>query len=283
MSAFAPRIERIVDLRRRIHRVVDFIDENLDGDLSLDHLADIACISPFHFHRVYSRMVGRSPADTVRRLRLARAAEDILNRRCNVAAASAAAGYGSPQAFARAFRREFGCSTRQMRATAEEELPSADAIEFSVVERPAMEMRAIMHDDVRSKAEVLSVDVQTYANVFSDANKLSLVVYFDELLTPFDQRFRCAMCFAAGEAPPTRLQSEPIQIGGGLYAKLEKHGRMIDMAPRWKHFIDRTLPASGWQRREGPVLRHLVSDRAITPASERLCHFYVPIEPLISH
>lgn len=286
MSALAPRFERIVDLRRRIHRVVDFIDDHLDADLSLERLADIACISPFHFHRLYSRMVGSSPADTVRRLRLLRAADDILNRRANVAHASAAAGYGSPQAFARAFRREFGCSARQMRALAAKEeapAPTAMPIEFAIIDRPAMELNAILHDDVRSKAEVLSVDAQTYSHIFTGGDAYGLAVYFDDVLTPFDQHLRCAMCFSAGESPPARLRTERVAIQGGLYARLEKHGRLSDMTPRWKQFLEQSLPLAGWQRRDGPILRHLVSDRAITPASQRVCHFYVPVQPLVSH
>ena len=38
------------DYKNRINRVFEFIDENLEANLSLQKLADIACFSPFHFH-----------------------------------------------------------------------------------------------------------------------------------------------------------------------------------------------------------------------------------------
>ena len=62
------------DYERRLRRVVDHIHDNPDGDLSLDRLADVAALSRFHFHRVYNAVVGETAANTVRRMRLHRAA-----------------------------------------------------------------------------------------------------------------------------------------------------------------------------------------------------------------
>ena len=47
--------------RRRLSRVLDYIEANLEGDLSLDHLASIACLSRFHFARAFKAAVGHPP------------------------------------------------------------------------------------------------------------------------------------------------------------------------------------------------------------------------------
>jgi len=47
--------------RRRLSRVLDYIEANLEGDLTVDRLASIACLSRFHFARAFKAAVGRSP------------------------------------------------------------------------------------------------------------------------------------------------------------------------------------------------------------------------------
>ena len=42
------------DYAKRMDRVLDYIQENLDNELSLDTLAGIACFSQVHFHRIFS-------------------------------------------------------------------------------------------------------------------------------------------------------------------------------------------------------------------------------------
>jgi len=55
-------------------RVLKHIHTNPDADLSLDALADVAAMSRFHWHRVFSAMTGETCARAVRRIRLNRAA-----------------------------------------------------------------------------------------------------------------------------------------------------------------------------------------------------------------
>jgi AraC family transcriptional regulator len=279
------RIERVIDLRRRIHRVVDFIDENLDADLSLDNLADVACISPFHFHRVYSRVVGQSPTDTVRRLRLTRATNEIRLSGLTITQVALTAGYGSPQAFARAYRREFGHSPTEMRVAGILNTPRPGLSDFTIVSRPTIEMDALMYEGPRDQADVLAVDAQVYSHALGTANCESLSVYFSDLMTPFSQPFRCALCFCLrrNDLLPTTLGLRRLQIDGGLYACVEQRGRLFDLASHWQRFVGQMLPSFGWMPRSGPILRSLISDRAITPPSQRLSYLYIPVERLVSH
>ena len=62
----------------RLLRVLAYIYDNLDGDLSLDTLAEIACMSRFHWHRVFRAMTGETLADAIRRIRMAKAANALV-------------------------------------------------------------------------------------------------------------------------------------------------------------------------------------------------------------
>lgn len=90
-------------LRRLIDTVLAALDEGLDGRM----LAGRAYLSRFHFDRLISAGLGEAPAGFRRRLLLERAAWQ-LGQGMSVTEAGIAAGYGSPEAFARSFGRAFG-------------------------------------------------------------------------------------------------------------------------------------------------------------------------------
>ncbi len=101
----------------RIHRVMDYIEKHLDHPLTLDELARIACFSPFHFHRVFTACAGESLYRFILRLRLERAADQLLRQAAkSVTAVALDCGFGSSAAFARAFRSAFGMTASEWRA-----------------------------------------------------------------------------------------------------------------------------------------------------------------------
>ena len=94
----------------RLNRVLDHVYANLEEDLSFDRLAEVACLSPYHWSRIYSAMRGETIVATIRRLRLQRAADRLANSELDIDAIGARAGYGSPDTFGRAFKSAFGMS-----------------------------------------------------------------------------------------------------------------------------------------------------------------------------
>lgn len=97
-----------IDYGRRIAKVAAHIDGNLDGDLSLETLAAIACFSPYHFHRIYRAITEETVTDTIRRLRLHRAAMELADATAAIERVARRAGYGSVEAFSRAFASGYG-------------------------------------------------------------------------------------------------------------------------------------------------------------------------------
>ncbi len=91
-----------------VQRVVEHVAQHLDEALALDLLAARACLSPFHFHRVFRGMVGETPVELARRLRIERAAWQLAHTPLSVTAIAFNAGFETHEAFTRAFRSCYG-------------------------------------------------------------------------------------------------------------------------------------------------------------------------------
>lgn len=102
---------------QRMNRVLDHIDQHLDTPLELATLADAAHFSAFHFHRVFVAWMGETLGDYVRRRRLEVAAVHLAgDHSLSVLQVALAVGFGSGEAFARAFKSRFGCTPTAWRA-----------------------------------------------------------------------------------------------------------------------------------------------------------------------
>lgn len=93
---------------KRIGRVLEYIDENLDQELKLEKLAEIAHFSPWHFHRIFHALVGETLAEYVRRRRVETGARLLLSRRWTVSTVALEVGMSSLEVFSRTFRQRFG-------------------------------------------------------------------------------------------------------------------------------------------------------------------------------
>jgi AraC family transcriptional regulator len=94
--------------RRRLSRVLDFIDANLQGDLTITRLARIACLSRFHFARAFKAATGQSPHQYVSAKRLAHAKTLLMSGDRSLIDISLALGFSGQANFTRAFRQLTG-------------------------------------------------------------------------------------------------------------------------------------------------------------------------------
>jgi len=94
----------------KLNQVVDCIHDHIQEELRPETLAEVACLSPYYWHRIYRSMRGESMAETVRRIRLQRAADFLANSDTAIATIAERAHYGSVEAFSRAFKDYSGQS-----------------------------------------------------------------------------------------------------------------------------------------------------------------------------
>jgi AraC family transcriptional regulator len=100
---------------RRLTRVVEFIEDRLEGRLALRELADVAALSPFHFLRAFRRATGLTPHGYVTARRMERALRMLRTTDRPVLEIANRLGYANPAHFRRAFRRALGVAPGEVR------------------------------------------------------------------------------------------------------------------------------------------------------------------------
>ncbi|MER6099561.1 AraC family transcriptional regulator [Streptomyces sp. NPDC001728] len=101
----------------RLNHALDHIEERLDGDLDPAELARIALTSEYHFRRLFSALAGMPLSEYVRRRRLTLAGAEVLAGERMLLEIAVRYGYGSGEAFARAFRAVHGTGPGEARRT----------------------------------------------------------------------------------------------------------------------------------------------------------------------
>ena len=99
----------------RIERAIAIMEQNLTNTFTAQDAAHAACYSYFHFHRLFTALVGISPGDYIRRRRLTEAAGRLCGTKESVTSVALEFGYESGESFGKAFRTEFGCSPSAVR------------------------------------------------------------------------------------------------------------------------------------------------------------------------
>jgi AraC family transcriptional regulator len=96
---------------RRIEKVYLYVESHFREDLTLDDLADAACFSKYHFHRIFTALTGETPADYLLRLRLEKAANQLdRNSGQTISDIAFDCGFSSLAFFSRVFKKQFGRS-----------------------------------------------------------------------------------------------------------------------------------------------------------------------------
>jgi AraC family transcriptional regulator len=100
---------------RQLRKVEDHVREHLAEEMSLEALAEVAQLSPFHFSRVFKQSTGMTPLQFVTRERITRAQQLIRETSRSLIEIALDIGYTSPSHFAKVFRRVAGVAPNEFR------------------------------------------------------------------------------------------------------------------------------------------------------------------------
>ncbi|MCL2703792.1 MAG: AraC family transcriptional regulator [Defluviitaleaceae bacterium] len=106
-----------MDWLNRMNEAVNYIESHLDGVISYDRAAQVACCSTYHFQRMFSYISGVPLSEYIRRRRLTLAALELQTSGIKVIDAALKYGYESPEAFSRAFKGLHGVTPVSARDT----------------------------------------------------------------------------------------------------------------------------------------------------------------------
>ena len=93
---------------RRLFRVLDHIEANLEGTLTIDTMASVACLSRYHFSRVFKKAMGQPPYRYVSGRRLERAKALLSNGDRSLVDIALSLSFSSQANFTRAFTKAMG-------------------------------------------------------------------------------------------------------------------------------------------------------------------------------
>lgn len=99
----------------RLRRVLDLIDDRFADEIGLDDLAAEACLSPFHFSRLFRKATGLSPYQYVTERRVCEAKTKLAEGRLSLVEIALESGLGSQGNFNRIFRKHTGLTPGQYR------------------------------------------------------------------------------------------------------------------------------------------------------------------------
>jgi AraC family transcriptional regulator len=296
----------------RMHRVTAYIDQHLDQFLDLETLAEVAHFSPFHFHRLFSALMGETLGAYLRRRRCEVAATRLLAQpKLSVLQIALGVGFGSAEAFTHAFGARFGCSPTTWRLqqaaeraaisnpdqaiskldqvqhdkTAKNGVPikTETPMKVQIIERKPTSIAYLRH--VGPYGQPISEFWQTQVYPWMVANGLIGqprygISHDDPSVTAPEQCRYDAGCETPAKAL-ARGNAHRTTIPGGQYAALGFKGVVADFGPAWDALLRDWLPSSGFQLDSRPMFEYYPTDSSYDPSTGVLeCQLCVPVVPL---
>ncbi|MBW0370454.1 GyrI-like domain-containing protein [Ensifer adhaerens] len=272
---------------QRLHRVSDYIYGHLDGDLDLDRLSEIACLSPHHWHRIYRAVHRETLAGTVKRLRLQRAAADLAQTDLPVETIAQRSGYPNLQSFNRTFKAAYGLPPARYRkegshvafeTASTEGIP--DMYEVTLKDVEAFDLVGVAHTG--SYMEIGKAFETLYGTLFSRQlfrpDMEMIGIYLDDPELVPAEKLRSFACVSARGPMPAEAPLTPQHLDGGRYAVLRHKGPYADMPKAYQWLYGTWLPQSGRDIRDSLMFeKYLNNPREVAP-TELLSEIYLPLK-----
>ncbi len=282
---------------------------NLDEALDLGLLARAAALSPFHFHRIFRGMIGETPLELQRRLRLERAAFQLFAPDAAVTTIAFSAGYESHEAFTRAFRAAYGCSPSEYRQARRAERAScvrAPQIEIaarcSIHFRPEgsrepfiIDQGAAMNVTIKQMPELRTATVHhvgAYSRISDAFARLGalagpaglitgkptmLAIYHDDPETTPESELSSDAALVVAESSPIPKGLGEQRLAAGRYACASYVGPYEQLGDAWARFMGQWLPQSGERLTDGTSFEIYLNTPMDVPKEELQTELYIPL------
>lgn len=266
---------------RRILRVLSHIHENLDGDLSLETLSKVACMSPFHWHRVFFGITGETLANCIRRVRMDRATFLLLQTRQSVAEIAVQCGYGNVQSFARSFQADYGLTPSKFRkseiaycASDPPKLTAPKAFDIEIRQQPEIRMVAESHkgdyqflgrtiSQLQARLALREVDLTA-------ENAISAAVLHDDPFLVAEPDLRSDIGFIISENTELPEDFNEVRIAPSRCAVLHFTGPYVGLFEAYQYLYGQWVPNNGVELSDSPIYAMILEDpRAVSPADVR--------------
>lgn len=284
----------------RLKKALDLVLRRLDQPCSVEEVAAEAAFSRFHCQRMFRAMTGESIAQLVRRLRLQRAAYRLRHESIDVIEIALDAGYGSEEAFSRAFRRACGLSPNRYRTAWP---PPAFSSPSARVRYYPGEGRVEI--DPPTGGTKMKVRIENFDDI--EVARIRHVGVYDEIGPCFERLFGWASSIGAtpgriltlsyddpDEVAPESLRSDACieistdtqpqpgisiyKIPAGRYAVYTHCGAYDGIPEAYRRLFGLWLPQSGEEIDERPCMEIYRNSPLDTAPSELLTDLCLPLQ-----
>lgn len=279
---------RAEQYQRQLDAVTDYIYAHLDDDLSLDRLADVSGFSPYHWHRIYRAVRGETAAQTVRRLRLERAATMLAQNAWPLERIARRAGFTSADAFSRAFQRAYDRTPGRFRSDRAggpngtggsrrpAVIPDAESptpYPVRVEERPERRLAVAEH-----RGSYMGIG-RAFARVVDrmGLRKPMVAIYEDDPDAVPEAALRAVAGAVVGPEAEVPEDLETRVVPAGRYAVMRYTGPYSSMHAAYLWLYGQWLPTSGHEPRNHPVVEEYLTDPATTPPAQAVTDILLPL------
>ncbi|MFF2159469.1 GyrI-like domain-containing protein [Streptomyces sp. NPDC058175] len=281
----------------RLNEAMDHIERHLDRRIDIADLARIAATSEYHFRRMFSALAGLPLSEYIRRRRLTVAGAEVLSGEPTLLEIAVRYGYGSGEAFARAFRglhgvgpgeaRRTGAALRsQPRMSFRLIVEGSTTMRYRVTEKPEFHVVGrkarvpLVHEGVNPAIAdfIRGIDQETVRRIhaLSDQEPEGIVSVSDDLDpsraegTELDY-YHAVVVSAAG---PDDLDT--LTVPAGTWAVFDSSGPFPQTLQHlWRDVFTQWFPSNPYRSRPGP---EILSTRLSPDAAQADAQLWIPVE-----
>lgn len=279
--------------RRRLTKVIDYMYENISGDLDVNTLADIANMSPYHFHRIYREMAQENINATVRRMRLQQAAAELIKDEWPLAKIATSVGYQSLEAFSRAFSKQFGETPSDYRKARSGKalnlqpyvamLPTEPSEYVEMFEVEVLDFDGLNLLGYEHQGDYLDIG-KAFEKIFQYAGIKNLLreesrsfgLYYHDPKTVTTEELRSVASVSVANEVELSDEDAPefIAIPKGKCATLLFKGSYAELEKPYDWFFGEWLPKSGHEAADFPPFEEYLNDPKTTAPNELLTRIH---------
>lgn len=269
-----------------LSNVLNYLQENLENSLTLDELASVACLSSYHFHRIFSAHTGESLYSHIRRLRLEKAARKLRYGRAPVGRIGLDSGFDTHASFTKAFKQHFESSPVEYRRTWESEIPyETGSLTINQPEYRNMLPQTICYvrrcGSYRQAAEDAWQALMQYAyrHGLINENSMSLGITYDDPQITSNEHIRYEACLTLKTPCKPDGEIGVREIKGGRYAVFRHIGPYESLWVTYKAIYCNWLLTHDIFLRNTPEFSNYLNHSSCKEdQSDLAIDIYVPIE-----
>jgi AraC family transcriptional regulator len=267
--------------RRRIQRAASLLSGRLDDPPSLAELAAAAAVSPFHFHRIWRGLTGETVGQTILRLRMEASQKLLLVKDASVTRTATEVGFGTPQSFARAFRRHTGVTPSEHQDSRSSFI-DADIRDMKVVVDRRGEIVVV---GLRREGKPYTNLNATFGEVWSWAEATDTLkdlqgiygIPLDDPASVAENELRYDACLALGVIS-ARAPFRILRLPAGEYACLRHFGSYVGLEAADQYVVGEWLVSTGREPADFPLFHHFHNDPDQTPVDQLITDILLPLK-----